>query len=211
MKVLPAGPWARLVELSGPDAAAALYAELAARRDRQELPGVGEVVPGAHTVLLVGTPDPTGPVALQRLAAQLSARPEPLGPGVPAGRDHELVVRYDGVDLAWVAERVQLSVAEVIERHAGGCYRVAFCGFAPGFAYLTGLDPALAVPRLAAPRARVGVGAVAIAERYTGVYPRSGPGGWRVLGSTDAPLFDPRRPAPALLAPGDRVRFSPAR
>lgn len=207
MRVLPAGPWARLVELSGQDAAAALYGELAARRHRRELPGVVEVVPGARTVLLVGAPDHSGSVTLERLEAQLSARAEPVGAEEPAGHEHELAVRYDGADLEWVAKWVHLSVEEVIKRHVGGRYRVAFCGFAPGFAYLTGLDPVLAVPRLASPRPRVGVGAVAIAEGYTGVYPRSGPGGWRLLGSTDVPLFDPARPTPALLAPGDRVRF----
>jgi KipI family sensor histidine kinase inhibitor len=116
-------------------------------------------------------------------------------------------VRYDGPDLAAVAERAGRPEAEVIARHTAGDYRVAFCGFAPGFAYLTGLDPSLHVPRLARPRTRVPAGSVGIAGEYTAAYPRPSPGGWHLLGRTDADLWDLARAEPALLTPGTRVRF----
>ena len=80
-------------------------------------------------------------------------------------------------------------------------------GFAPGFPYLLGLDPRLATPRLATPRSQVPAGSVAIGGAQAGLYPRPGPGGWNLIGRTDAVLFDPARESPALLAPGDRVRF----
>jgi KipI family sensor histidine kinase inhibitor len=116
-------------------------------------------------------------------------------------------VRYDGADLADVAALTGLTPDDVISRHVAGRYVVAFMGFAPGFGYLEGLDPALKVPRLATPRARVDAGAVAIADGRSCVYPRAMPGGWRVLGHTDAVLFDPAADPPTLLCAGSRVRF----
>ena len=113
-------------------------------------------------------------------------------------------------DLPAVAAETGLTHDEVIGRHARGRYVVAFCGFAPGFAYLTGLDPQLHVPRLSEPRTRVPAGAVGIADEFTGVYPRPSPGGWRLLGRTAATLWDVERKPPALLVPGARVRFRPA-
>jgi len=111
--------------------------------------------------------------------------------------------------LAEVAERTGLSRAEVIRRHTDPTYDVHFLGFVPGFAYLGPLDPALVLPRRAAPRRRVPAGTVAIAGAQTGVYPLETPGGWHLIGHTDAVLFDPARDPPNLLAAGDRVRFSP--
>jgi KipI family sensor histidine kinase inhibitor len=125
----------------------------------------------------------------------------------------ELPVLYggaDGPDLDAVAAQAGLSPAEVIERHAAGDYAVAMLGFAPGFPYLLGLDPALATPRLQTPRTRVAAGSVGIGGAQTGIYPRPGPGGWRIIGRTSAVLFDPGRSSPSLLLPGDRVRFRPA-
>lgn len=133
-------------------------------------------------------------------------------PSPDKGRLHDIGVRYGGEhgpDLDAVAEHAGLSASEVIERHAASEYRVAMLGFAPGFSYLLGLDPRLAMPRLATPRARVEAGSVGIGGEQTGVYPRSGPGGWRILGRTEAVLFDAERDPPSLLAPGDRVRFVP--
>jgi KipI family sensor histidine kinase inhibitor len=121
----------------------------------------------------------------------------------------EIAVRYDGDDLHAVAAETGLAPHHVVEVHASVTYTVAFCGFAPGFAYLTGLDQRLHLPRLSTPRTRVPAGSVAIAAEYAGVYPRSSPGGWRLLGRTDADLFDPDRREPALLTPGTRVRFVP--
>ena len=109
-----------------------------------------------------------------------------------------------------VAQLCALSVEEVVARHLAAAYTVAFLGFSPGFGYLLGLDPQLVVPRLERPRTRVPAGTVAIAGPYSGVYPRESPGGWRLIGATDATLFDAARTPPALLAAGDAVRFVPA-
>jgi KipI family sensor histidine kinase inhibitor len=116
-------------------------------------------------------------------------------------------VVYDGPDLADVASRTDLSVEEVVRRHAAGEYVVAFCGFAPGFGYLTGLDPALCLPRRTVPRTRIPAGSVAVADRFTSVYPSNSPGGWHLLGRTATVMWDLERQPPALLAPGTRVRF----
>ena len=124
----------------------------------------------------------------------------------------EIPVLYggiDGPDLEAVAAHAGLSPRDVIRRHAMGEYTVAMLGFAPGFPYLIGLDPALAMPRLETPRTRVAAGSVGIGGAQTGIYPKPGPGGWRVIGRTDAVLFDPQRACPCLLMPGDRVRFLP--
>jgi KipI family sensor histidine kinase inhibitor len=126
------------------------------------------------------------------------------------GRLFELPVRYGGAfgpDLAEVAHLTGLSGREVIESHAGGVYDVRFVGFSPGFPYLAGLPERLHTPRRVAPRARVPAGSVAIAGAQTGIYPLRSPGGWNVIGRTDVVLFDPTRKDPAMLAPGDRVRF----
>jgi KipI family sensor histidine kinase inhibitor len=123
-------------------------------------------------------------------------------------------VRYggtDGPDLAAVAAATGLSIDDVIERHSGVTYEVLILGFAPGFAYLGDLDPAIRVPRLATPRPRVPAGSVAIADGLAGIYPAALPGGWRIVGRTDVSVFDPRAAEPALLSPGDRVRFEPLR
>lgn len=154
--------------------------------------------------------DPAGLDAAGRMVRDL------LGTEVeaswPSARDRlvEIPVRYGGEagpDLDEVARTCRLSGEEVVSRHTAGEYRVAMLGFAPGFPYLLGLDPVLAVPRLAQPRRRVEAGSVAIGGEQTGIYPRSGPGGWRVIGRTALELFDPARQVPSLLQPGDRVRF----
>jgi KipI family sensor histidine kinase inhibitor len=119
----------------------------------------------------------------------------------------ELDVHYDGEDLELVARDAGCDVDEVIARHTGATLTVAFGGFAPGFGYLTGLPADLHVPRRATPRSRVPAGAVGLAGPYAGVYPRASPGGWQLVGRTDAVLFDVDRDPPALLAPGTSVRF----
>lgn len=124
-------------------------------------------------------------------------------------REHTLPVRYDGPDLTDVAQRTGFTVSEVIARHSGRWYEVYLIGFVPGFAYLGDLDPALVLPRRMAPRTRVPAGTVGIAGAQTGVYPLVTPGGWHLLGRTSVALFDPAADPPALLAPGDRVRFEP--
>lgn len=122
----------------------------------------------------------------------------------------EIPVRYGGAhgeDLDTAAQALGLDADTLVARHCAGEYTVAMLGFAPGFPYLLGLDPALALPRLSSPRTRVPAGSVAIGGAQTGIYPRESPGGWRLLGRTPLRLFDPARPQPSLLQPGDRVRF----
>lgn len=124
----------------------------------------------------------------------------------------EIPVRYGGEfgpDLPDVARHTRLTPERVVEMHAAAAYLVYFLGFAPGFAYLGGLPPELATPRLSAPRKRVPAGSVAIGGNQTGVYPIESPGGWRIIGHTDAKLFDPNAAEPVLLRMGDRLRFVP--
>ena len=163
--------------------------------------GVVEIVPGERTVVVV-----CDRAAANTLAARLDEL-EAVPSEVESPATVAIDVVYDGADLRSVAESTGLAVDEVIERHAGGVYRVAFCGFSPGFAYLAGLDPVLHVDRRSTPRTRVPAGSVAIAAGYTSIYPSSSPGGWHLLGRTDATLWDPDRPEPALLVPGTKVRF----
>ncbi len=112
---------------------------------------------------------------------------------------------YGGSDLPFVAARWGVSVEAAVRRLASTEFTVAFCGFAPGFAYLSGLPDGLAVPRLSTPRSKVPAGSVALAGEYAGIYPTASPGGWRIVGRTDARLFDIERDPPALLTPGTHV------
>ncbi|PSM40070.1 allophanate hydrolase [Streptomyces dioscori] len=201
MRALPVGDRALLVEVSTDEEAQALHADLLRRRAEGSL-SVREIVPAARTVLLDGLDDPS------RLAAQLSlARLPPVPP--PEKDAVEIAVRYDGPDLADVAELWGVSPEEVARIHAAADFRVAFCGFAPGFGYLTGLPARYGVPRRATPRTTVPAGSVGLAGPYTGVYPRSSPGGWQLIGTTDAVLWDHARVPAALLSPGTPVRFVP--
>lgn len=194
--LVPVGARAVLVELD--DAAAAR--SLATWARRVEL-GADEVVPAARTVLFDGLDHP------ERLA-DLLAGWEP-GADAGAGELVEIEVDYDGPDLAFVAARWGIGVDEVAAAHSAVEYVASFCGFAPGFAYLAGLPEERSVPRLDSPRPKVPTGAVALAGTWCGVYPTASPGGWRILGTTDAVLWDADRPDPALLPPGTRVRFVP--
>jgi biotin-dependent carboxylase-like uncharacterized protein len=134
---------------------------------------------------------------------------EPVPVTADGGELVTVPVRYDGEDLEEIGERTGLGVGGVIEAHASARYVVAFTGFAPGFGYLSGLDPRLHLPRRDTPRTRVPAGSVGVAGEYAGVYPRSSPGGWHLLGRTTVSLWDPARTPPALLAPGTPVRFEP--
>ncbi|MFF4397549.1 allophanate hydrolase subunit 1 [Streptomyces sp. NPDC001480] len=201
MRTLPVGDRGLLVELASGEEAQALHAELLRRR-AEGLLSVREIVPAARTVLLDGLDAP------ELLAAELTAAEVP--PAAPRARETvELPVRYDGPDLADVAAHWGVPAHEVARIHAATEFTVAFCGFAPGFGYLTGLAPHHDVPRRATPRTSVPAGAVGLAGPYTGVYPRSSPGGWQLIGTTDAVLWDHARVPAALLSPGTRVRFVP--
>lgn len=154
---------------------------------------------------------PDGGVAGPDVRATDPATNDPAGADLatndPAGTVVEIPVAYDGADLAEVAARCGLTPAEVVQRHTAPTYTAAFAGFAPGFVYLEGLDPALVLPRRAEPRTRVPAGSVAIAADHAAVYPRESPGGWHLLGRTGAVMFDAEADPPALVQPGDRVRF----
>ena len=204
--LLPYGQSAVLIELAG-------AADVLPVRDAllaQAHPAVLAVVPAARTVLVEFDPSAGSGAELRRLIQECLAGQAGSAAARQPAPVVELAVRYDGADLASVARQCGLTVAEVIRRHCAPEYTVQFCGFAPGFGYLSGLDPVLRLPRLASPRPAVPAGSVAIAGEFTGIYPRSSPGGWLLLGRTDAVLFDLEREPPALLRPGAAVRLAPA-
>ncbi len=203
MNVRPYGDDALLVDLVATDPEPHALREVLLGAD---LDGVGEVVPGARTLLVHVDAARWDPAALR---AVLAGPARPVARGTVPADLIELPVRYDGADLADVAAQVGASCDDVAAWHAAPTYTVAFCGFAPGFAYLRGLDPRLHLPRLATPRERVPAGAVGIADEYTGVYPHRSPGGWRLIGHSAAVLWDLDRTPPAVLSPGTQVRFAP--
>ncbi len=201
MRVLPYGDRALLVELAGTDAVAAVRRAL----ELAPLGGQRELVPAARTVLVVLDRAPTelDVATLRRLPLHDTGAPGPA-PAIT------LPVAFDGPDLGEVAALVGRSVPDLVAVLTDVELTVAFGGFAPGFGYLTGLPAELHVPRRATPRTRVRAGSVALAGPYAGVYPRASPGGWQLVGRTDAVLFDVGREPPALLTPGVRVRFREA-
>jgi KipI family sensor histidine kinase inhibitor len=222
MRIRPVGAHALLLEFAEPDAGSepdiggegpdddriaglveAWRGELWRRRKVGELHAT-EIVPAARTILLDGVPD-------SRTTARLVAGwPPPPPATATAGAELEIPTTYDGDDLPDVAALWGVEAAEAVRRISGTSLRVAFCGFSPGFGYLTGFPPAWTVSRLATPRPRVPAGSIALAGPYAGIYPTASPGGWRLVGRTTATLFDVDRDPPALLVPGTRVRLVPA-
>jgi len=199
MRVLPSGTTALLLEFDNLDQVLALYAALT--EDRPD--GVVDVVPAARTVLLVIDPAVTSLVALETTVRRMSPRP-----GVRrTGELVEVPVTYDGQDLSAAAELLGCDGEELVRRHTAQEWTVAFCGFAPGFGYLTSPDWPYEVPRRSTPRTRVPPGSVALAGEFSGVYPRESPGGWQLIGRTSMAVFDLSREPAALLRPGTRVRF----
>ena len=199
MRLLPCGDRALLAEVADAGERRRLDATLR----RHPLRGSVEHVPGARTVLVVAG----APQDLPGLAAAL--RELVLDPDEAPDESDELVieVRYDGPDLQDVATAVGISPDEVVERHTTQVWTVEFAGFAPGFGYLTGSAGGLEVPRRHSPRTRIPAGSVGLAGPYSGIYPRPSPGGWQLIGRSDARLWDADRDPPALLTPGRRVRF----
>lgn len=199
MRFLPVNLDALLVELDDLPQTLALLASL----QDEPMPGIEEIVPAARTLLIRHRPaELTQTELVERLAARpLAAADRATGTRV------EIPVHYDGEDLAEVAALLALSPEELVRRHTGHDYTVAFTGFAPGFAYLSGGDPILNVPRRRTPRTRIPAGAVALAGPFSGVYPQASPGGWQLIGTTGMRMWDLTRDRPALLQPGQRVRF----
>jgi KipI family sensor histidine kinase inhibitor len=207
--VIPMGEHALRISLPDQGAVLALYEALM----QEPLAGQVDLVPGAESLLiqLSGTAGPglareagarvTEPAVSRKVAEEID---------MP---NQSVVIEtvYQGPDLDTVAELTGLSVEGIVAAHTTAAWRVAFCGFAPGFAYLSGGDPALAVPRRATPRSEVPAGTVGLAGEYSGVYPRSSPGGWQLIGRTDAALWDALRDPPALLRPGVSVTFRAVR
>ena len=217
--VLPAGDEALLLEVADLDAVLALEPVLRTALATGAGPWreVTDVVPAARTVVLLTGPRadlPSLRTAVLRLCEAVPALGGVSGAAgaastgsAPVSPEVEIAVRYDGPDLDDVARHTGLTPAEVVAAHTGTPWRVAFGGFAPGFAYLVGGDPRLRVPRRDRPRASVPAGAVGLAGEFSGVYPRSSPGGWQLVGTTQATLWDAEREPPALLGPGATVRF----
>ncbi|MDO5501878.1 MAG: allophanate hydrolase subunit 1 [Actinomycetia bacterium] len=221
--VRPMGEQALLVEVTSLDDVLVLDAAL--RESLASMPGI-ELVAAARTVLVQGQDDVDLSSLAERirLVAQGIRTPHDV-PGDPAAAGAmpenaasenalpedadvvEIAVRYDGPDLGEVAEHLGVSEEDVVARHTGAVWRVAFGGFAPGFAYLVCGGSGLVVPRRDSPRTRVPAGAVGLAGEFSGIYPRASPGGWQLIGSTDAVLWDLERDPPALLQPGTWVRF----
>ncbi|MGY8525584.1 5-oxoprolinase subunit PxpB [Paracidovorax citrulli] len=199
MRFLPVTTNALLVELTDLEQTLSLLASL----QRDPLPGVVELVPAARTILVSFRPWVTSATALVNDIARrdLSQRIERSDVLI------EIPVRYDGEDLDEVAQMLGISREEVVRRHTSSEYTVAFTGFAPGFAYLSGGHPSLDVPRRKTPRTRIPAGGVGLAGTFSGVYPHASPGGWQIIGVTPLTMWDTGREQPALLQPGYRVRF----
>ncbi|MBM7505741.1 allophanate hydrolase subunit 1 [Agromyces aurantiacus] len=204
-RVLPSGRAALLVECDALADVLALLDVLAASAP----PGVVELVPAARTLLVSLDPArlPLESAASWVRAAAAEA-PTAAAPA-PAGLADAVVVDVDyrGVDLAATADLLGVSAEHLVARHTATAWRVAFIGFAPGFGYLVAEDWPFDVPRLDVARTRVPSGAVGLAGGFSGAYPRESPGGWRLVGRTEAALWDPAADPPALLAPGRAVRF----
>lgn len=200
LDIRPSGPRALLVEFASHREVRNYYAEARRRRGNGDLPPSIELVPTARTLLLDEVDD------CPALARELRA----WDPGDAAAgevREVEIPTVYDGPDLASVAELWGMTAGEAVDTHIAFAHEVAFLGFAPGFAYVSGIPDDLSVPRMPRPRTRVPAGSVSVADQFTGIYPRDSPGGWRIIGHTRVVMWDTDRDPAAYLMPGDRVRF----
>ncbi|SFE58116.1 sensor histidine kinase inhibitor, KipI family [Actinopolyspora alba] len=219
MRILPCADAGLLVELDELEQVLALHAALSER----SLPGVLDLIPAARTLLVSLDPERadrraladeirrvpltgTGAAGTQWAGTQ-RVETGSVGEELPDRGSLTVPVIYDGADLDAVAELTGLTPREVVLAHTGTEWRVAFGGFAPGFGYLVGGDPRLEVPRRAESRTGVPAGSVGLAGRFSGVYPRTSPGGWQLIGRTELEIWRTDRDPPALLRPGVRVRF----
>jgi KipI family sensor histidine kinase inhibitor len=199
MRILPSGSTALLVELTDLDEVLGLYAALV-----DDLPeGVVDVVPAARTLLVVTDPERTSVPQVAKAVRRTRPREDRLG----SGGLLEIPVSYDGEDLEEAARLLRCDAADLVRRHTADEWEVAFCGFMPGFGYLTSKTWKVEMPRRSSPRKSVPAGSVALAGEFSGVYPRDSPGGWQLVGRTPLTMFDPSRDPAALLRPGTRVRF----
>ncbi|WP_300594414.1 allophanate hydrolase subunit 1, partial [Microbacterium sp.] len=208
------GLLAEVPEDLSPPAALRVVIALRERLAKAQPAGVVDLVPAARTVLVRFAPREVAASIVRawiekNLADALAAAvlDPSRHPPSPGDTDVEIGIRYDGPDLDETAALLGIRPAELVSTHQAATWTVAFTGFAPGFGYLVSEDWPFDVPRLASPRTRVPAGSVGLAGTFSGAYPRSTPGGWRLIGATSAPLFDPDAAAPALLRPGMRVRF----
>lgn len=195
MRVLSYGPRSALIECPDVSAPALAHALNASGNFIEAIP--------AERSVLVRSSTPLDPHDLQRFVDALT-----IDVGAAQSRLIEIPVDYTGEDLPLLAAATGLSVHEIISIHSETTYLAAFAGFAPGYVYCTGLDPRLHIPRRPTPRISVPAGSVAIADVYTAVYPQASPGGWHLLGTTQVQMFDLHAPEPALIRPGDQVRFT---
>jgi len=200
VRILAVGARALLIELDAQAEVLGLYREIERRRGGGWQRPLTDVVPAARTILLDGVEDQ------ELLSSEILTWPRPELV-LPDGPSFEVPTTYDGEDLEAVAASWNMTVREAVNIHLSITFQVAFCGFSPGFAYLAGLPEELSVSRRDTPRAVVPAGSVALAGEYSGIYPRSSPGGWQLIGRTKIKLWDSGRKSPALLSPGVRVRF----
>jgi inhibitor of KinA len=209
LQALPLGDSAVTIVFGVERSPALLHRIHAAARslEAEAVPHVEDVVPAYLALTVFYDPLRASYEEISETVLAACSRAPESGAGARHSREHVIPVTYDGVDLETVAAATGLSVKDVIARHSGRTYTVDLLGFVPGWAYLSELDPALQIPRRAQPRPRIAAGSVAIASAQTGIYPLDTPGGWHIIGSTKAVLFDPTRDSPALLAAGDTVRF----
>lgn len=199
MRLLPSGSASLLVEVDDLEEVLALYAALV----EEHLDGVVDVVPAASTILVMVDPE----VASLSAVGTAVRKVKPKYGERQVGERVELPVTYDGDDLEEVARLLQCDTDEVVRRHTAQDWTVAFCGFAPGFGYMTSTAWNDDVPRRSTPRTKLPKGSVALAGKFSGVYPRESPGGWQLIGRTDVEVFDLSRDPVALLQPGNSVRF----
>jgi KipI family sensor histidine kinase inhibitor len=207
-RVLPVGDRALTVQVGDrlDEARVGRVRTLDARLLDRGLDGVLETVPTYASLLVVYD---RARISFAELSRALLALATDLDAATVPGRLVEIPVRYDGEDLDEVASTCGMTREEVVARHSGRDYSALMLGFSPGFAYMGFVEEALRLPRRRTPRTRVPAGSVAIAGAQTGVYPRSLPGGWNLLGRTTERLFDATTAEPSRLLPGDRVRFVP--